>query len=77
MYPLNRGYDRLGNVSVSIKKLTIFHDDPSKSQVDQALKKEGASIGADAIVNIVYKSGVGMTTWGFMDGSGTAIRYTD
>lgn len=68
-------HEKIGPVEVSVKKLTIFHKDPTKEQVDQALREKAAAIGADAVLNVTYKSGIGFTTWGYMDAAGTGVKF--
>lgn len=73
----DKKYKELGPVEGEVKKLTIFHRDPTKEQVDIILSDKAAAMGADAIVNVVYKSGVGMTTWGYIEAKGTAVKFAD
>lgn len=73
----NRKYKEIGPIEVSIKKLTIFHKDPTKEQANQALSEKAQLIGADAIINATYKSGLGFTTWGYMDAAGTGVKLND
>jgi hypothetical protein len=28
------------------------------------------------VIHVKYESGVGLTTWGYMDAKGTAVRFT-
>jgi hypothetical protein len=72
-----RQYKVIGPIEVSVKKLTIFHKDPTKEQVNEALVEKGRSMGATAVINITYKSGVGFTTWGYMDARGTAVQLAE
>lgn len=72
-----RKYTKLGPIEVSIKKLTVFHKDPTKDQANQALVEKARSIGANAVVDIKYSSGVGFTTWGYMDAEGTAVKLVE
>lgn len=65
---------KIKDISASIKKLTAFHDDPTKEQVDYVLAKKGKKLHANVIRNATYKSGVGFTTWGYMDGFGEAAK---
>ena len=44
----DRKYKELGSVEVSVKKLTIFHKDPTKEQANEALVEKARIIGADA-----------------------------
>jgi uncharacterized protein YbjQ (UPF0145 family) len=41
---------------------------------NEALKKSAIAIGADAVINIKYKSGVGFTTWGYLDAKGLSVK---
>lgn len=64
----------VGPIDVSIKKLTIFNADPTKEQANQALREKALLIGANAVINIKYSSGVGFTTWGYMDAEGLGVK---
>ena len=41
-----------------------------------ALIEKAKLLGADAVINVTYSSGVGFTTWGYMDAKGKAVRFT-
>ncbi len=69
-----RKYSAIGPVEVSVKKLTVFHKDPTREQANEALIEKARTMGADAVVNITYTSGIGFTTWGYIDAKGTAVR---
>lgn len=73
----NRKYKEIAPIEVSIKKLTVFHQDPTKVQANEALSEKALAIGADAVINVKYKSGVGFTTWGYIDASGTGVKLAD
>ncbi len=70
-----RPHAELQRVEVSVKKLTVFHKDPTREQANEALSEKAALIGADAVKDVQYQSGVGLTTWGYMDAQGTAIKF--
>lgn len=70
----DRKYTEIGPIEVSVKKMTIFHKDPTEEQADEALRDKAIVIGADAVINVTYKSGVGFTTWGYMDAKGTGVK---
>ena len=72
-----RKYSEIGPIEVSVKKLTIFHADPTKEQANEALIEKARILGANAVINIMYSSGVGFTTWGYMDAKGTAVKFTN
>ncbi|MBP8310137.1 MAG: heavy metal-binding domain-containing protein [Burkholderiaceae bacterium] len=69
-----RRYTEIGPVEVSVKKLTVFHKDPTREQANEALIEKARGMGANAVVNIKYTSGIGFTTWGYIDAKGTAVR---
>jgi len=71
-----RKYQVLGPIEVSIKKLTVFHSDPTKEMADEALSEKAKVIGADGVINVTYKSGIGLTTWGYLDAHGTGVKFT-
>ena len=71
----DRKYKELGPIDVSVKKLTLFHADPTKAQADRALIERARMIGADAVINVTYESGIGLMTWGYMDAKGTAVKF--
>lgn len=69
-----RRYVVIGPIQVSVKKLTVFHKDPTRGQADEALIGKAREIGASAVINIKYTEGIGMMTWGYIDAEGTAVR---
>lgn len=73
----NRKYKQIGPIEVSVKKLTVFHKDPTKEQADEALSEKARAIGADAVIKVTYTSGIGLTTWGYMDANGTGVKLAD
>lgn len=73
----SKKYKEIGLIEVSVKKLTVFHKDPTKEQANEALQEKAVAIGADAVVSVTYKSGIGFTTWGFMDAEGTGVRFEE
>jgi len=73
----DRKFKELGPIEVSVKKLTIFHKDPTKEQANAALVESALAMGADAVIRVTYESGVGWTTWGYMDAKGTGVKLGD
>lgn len=71
----DKKYKELGPVEVSVKKLTAFHKDPTKEQANAALIEKARVIGADAVIKVTYESGIGFTTWGYMDAKGTGVKF--
>lgn len=69
-----RKYTEIGPIDVSVRKLTLFHKDPTKEQANEALIEKARVLGATAVINIKYTSGIGFTTWGYIDAKGTAVK---
>lgn len=72
-YP-DDNYKSLGWISGEVKKRTAFNKDPTKEQANIVLSEKAKALGADAVINVTYESGVGVTTWGYIRGSGEAIK---
>ena len=62
-------------IEVSIKKLTLFHSDPTKDQANAELEKRAVALGCDAVTNVQYQSGIGLTTWGYIDAQGNCAKF--
>ena len=74
----DRAYAVLGDLEVTVNKLTMLHPDPTKDLVDSELRKEAAKIGADAVILVLYGSvGISFVSWGSLDGQGRAVTFTD
>jgi NAD(P)-dependent dehydrogenase (short-subunit alcohol dehydrogenase family) len=72
----DRPYKSLGDVSVTVNKVTIFNADPTREMVNQHLRKEAAKLGADAVIQVRYGTvGISPLSWGSLDGKGRAIVY--
>jgi len=70
-------YTKLGPVVAEVKKLSLFHKDPTKDQVNYVLLVKAEELKADAVVDVKYDSGIGVWTWGYMSGEGTAVKFID
>jgi hypothetical protein len=74
----DRPYTSLGDVSVTVNKTTLFNADPTRAMVNEKLKAEAAKLGADAVIQVRYGNvGVGLMSWGSLDGKGRAIVFTN
>ena len=67
-------YKMISPIKVSVKKLTAGHKNPTKEQANTELIKSARIIGADTVMNVQYKSGIGFSTWGYMDASGQGVK---
>lgn len=73
---LDRKYTSLGDISVTVRKTTLFNSDPTPEAVNQALRERAADMGADAVILVRYGTvGIGVMSWGEMDGNGRAIVF--
>ena len=70
-----RKYTLIEPIKVEIKKLTLFHKDPTEEMANELLQKKAAYLNADAVINIIFSSGIGMTTWGYIEAHGDAIKF--
>lgn len=72
----DRPYIVIGDVSVTVNKTTIFHPDPTREMVNEALRKEAAQRGADAVVLTRYGTvGIALMSWGSLEGKGRAVAF--
>lgn len=73
----NVGYKEIGPISVSVKKLTVFNPDPTREQANEVLTEKARAIGADAVIKVSYESGIGFTTWGYIDAKGIGVKLSE
>lgn len=72
----DRPYEVLKDLKLGFNKTSLFHDDPTPSHVDALLKHEAAKLGADAVILVRYGTvGIGLASWGQLEGSGRAIKF--
>ncbi len=72
----DRPYKSLGDVSVTVNKVTIFNADPTREMVNQRLRNEAAKLGADAVIQVRYGTvGISPLSWGSLDGKGRAVVF--
>ena len=72
----DRRYTAIADISVTVRKWTIFDADPTREKVARALQEKAAELGADAVVFVRYGTvGIGIFSWGQMDGQGRAVRF--
>ena len=74
---LDKPYHILGDIRATVKKNMLFFPNPTKKQVDEELIRKARIIGADAVIQLNYKGGIGFTTWSYMEATGTAVKFND
>lgn len=72
-----REYEELGPIEVSLRKPALFFRNPRKEEAHEELEKRARVMGADAVIDVTYRRGIGATTWGYLDASGVAVRLLD
>lgn len=76
--PSDRDYQELGRLIITVSKTTAFDPDPTRAQVDEQLRLEAAKLGADAVIGVAYDGPkLGFASWAVMDGTGTAVKYSE
>lgn len=74
----DRKYRVIADISVNVNKTTIFNEDPTREKVDEKLRDEAATLGADAVILVRYGTvGMGVLSWGSLDGNGRAVAFTN
>ena len=71
--PINQKFKVIDHINVSVKQYTTFNSEPTKEKVNEELIKSARLIGADAVINVVYKSGREFTN--YIDGYGVAVKF--
>ena len=72
----DRPYTNLGDITVQVRKTTLFHPDPTREQVNEKLRNEASKLGADAVVLVRYGTvGVSALSWGELEGKGRAVKF--
>jgi hypothetical protein len=73
---LDRPYEVLGDIHVTVSKTTVFNSDPTEMSVAEALREKGAEIGANAVIFARFGSlTISAVSYGTMEGAGRAIRF--
>ncbi|WP_284412016.1 hypothetical protein [Acidovorax sp. SUPP3334] len=73
---VDRRYQSLGDVTVTVNKTTLFHPEPTRELVNEKLREKGAELGADAVILVRYgNGGISMMSWGSLEGKGRAIKF--
>lgn len=75
---LDRKYETIGDIEVTVNKTTIFNADPTREMVDMKLREEAARLNADAVILVRYGTvGIGLMSWGSLEGKGRAVKFAN
>jgi hypothetical protein len=67
-------YEAVRQLEAKCEAKTAWSKSPTMEDVNLKLQEMAAGIGADAVVNVAYNSGVSMTSWRSMKATGLAVR---
>lgn len=71
-------YRSLGDITVTVAKWSLLDPDPSPHEVNKALASKATEMGADEVILVRYGTvGLGLFSYGQMEGRGRAIAYTN
>jgi hypothetical protein len=70
---IDREYRVVGNVKATERAPTIFNNAPNVDGVHAKLREQAAGQGANAVINVTYRRGVGLISWKELTAKGTAV----
>ncbi len=74
---LQRAYQELGPIQVTVRKGNPFMATPTHEQADLALRQKARDMGAEAIIRVHYEEGFGLMSGSHIKAEGIAIRFTE
>ena len=74
--PANRPYRIIGRLVASARVFNLMTTNPNREDVNEVLRAKAASMGADAVIGVRYRSeATGFASHGLMIGEGEAISW--
>ena len=70
----NFQFEPVRRLEAKCESATAFSPPPSIEDINAKLREMASTLGANAVVQVEYKSGVSLTSWRSMKGTGLAIR---
>jgi predicted RNA-binding Zn-ribbon protein involved in translation (DUF1610 family) len=67
-------FESVRQLEAKCEAATAFSSAPTMEEVNGKLRQMAASLGANAVVHVEYSSGMSMTSWRSMKGTGLAVR---
>jgi hypothetical protein len=67
-------YEPIRRLEAKSEAATAFSRAPTMEDVNARMRQLAAGLGANAIIDVVYQSGVSLTSWKSMKASGLAVR---
>ena len=66
-------YKRVRRLEAKCEAATAFSGAPTMDEVNAKLREMAVSVGANAVIDVEYNSGVSLTSWRSMKGTGLAV----
>lgn len=66
-------YKPIRRLEAKVEATTVFQSAPNMDDANSKLRELAMKVGANAIVNVEYNSGVSMTSWRSMKATGLAV----
>lgn len=71
-------YEVIGTIEAYGRSVNLLSSDPTREDVNEALRMEAAGRGADAVINVTYHTErTGLASRGKMKAHGQAVIFTD
>lgn len=67
-------YEEIRNLEAKCEATMAFSPAPTVDEMNAKLRAMASKVGANAVINIEYNTGVSMTSWKSMKGTGIAVR---
>jgi hypothetical protein len=67
-------YEPIRKLEAKCEATMAFSPAPTVDEMNGKLRSMAAKVGANAVINVEYNSGVSMTSWKSMKGTGLAVR---
>ncbi|MEY8875087.1 MAG: hypothetical protein AB9M60_01145 [Leptothrix sp. (in: b-proteobacteria)] len=71
-----RRYSVIGPIEATVQKESIREKDPTRAQVNQLLADKARQLGADAVISVKYTAGANLSSWGYLEAKGMAVKLT-
>jgi hypothetical protein len=69
----DREYRVLAPLQARVEMKNLFSRERTVEEVNDALRKEAARLGANAVINVTYKRGMSATSWSALTANGTGV----
>jgi hypothetical protein len=67
-------YTPVRQLEAKVEAATVFSGAPSIDTANAKLREMAVSVGANAIINVSYRSGISLTSWQSITATGTAVQ---